>query len=188
MKKVLTMAALGLMSFSSVADIAEGRWVTIDDEDGSQASVVEIKVSQDGELKGTIVKLLREKDQGKSCEECPDEFHNQPIEGLTFMWGLEREGEGEWRSGRILDPKSGSIYKSKLDVAEDGQSLEVRGYIGVSWIGRSQEWLRYDEPVSAAVESLPADAADSDTAAAVEAVSEAAAAQAESASKAVAAE
>jgi len=187
MKKVLTMAALGLMSFSSVADIAEGRWVTIDDEDGSQASVVEIKVSQDGELKGTIVKLLREKDQGKSCEECPDEFHNQPIEGLTFMWGLEREGEGEWRSGRILDPKSGSIYKSKLDVAEDGQSLEVRGYIGVSWIGRSQEWLRYDEPVSATVESLPGEVADTETATTAEVVSETAA-QPESASKAVAAE
>jgi uncharacterized protein (DUF2147 family) len=153
MKKVLTVAALGLLSlsaYSQAGDIAEGRWVTIDDEDGSQASVVEIKIADNGELQGTIVELLRDKDKGKNCEECPDEFHNKPVEGLTFMWGLEKEGEGEWRSGRILDPKSGSIYKSKLDVAEDGQSLEVRGYIGVSWIGRSQEWLRYEAPQAAA--------------------------------------
>lgn len=153
MKKVLTVAALGLLSLSAytqAGDIAEGRWVTIDDEDGSQASVVEIKIADNGELQGTIVELLRDKDKGKNCEECPDEFHNKPVEGLTFMWGLEKEGEGEWRSGRILDPKSGSIYKSKLDVAEDGQSLEVRGYIGVSWIGRSQEWLRYEAPQAVA--------------------------------------
>ncbi len=130
-------------SVSLCADPAEGRWVTIDDEDGSQASVVEIRVNKEGLLEGTIVELLRPDDKGKTCEECPDDFKDQPIEGLTFMWGLEHEGEGEWRSGQILDPKSGSIYKSKLDVAEDGQSLEVRGYIGVSWLGRSQEWLRY---------------------------------------------
>ena len=156
MKKVLTVAALGLLSLSAytqAGDIAEGRWVTIDDEDGSQASVVEIKIADNGELQGTIVELLRDKDKGKNCEECPDEFHNKPVKGLTFMWGLEKEGEGEWRSGRILDPKSGSIYKSKLDVAEDGQSLEVRGYIGVSWIGRSQEWLRYEEPAAPVAET-----------------------------------
>lgn len=148
MKKTLLAAVFGLFSISSVADIAEGRWVTIDDEDGSKASVVEIVINDKGELQGTIVELLREDDKGKNCEECPDEFHNQPIEGLTFMWGLEREEEGVWESGRILDPKTGSIYKSQLEVAEDGQTIEVRGYIGVSWIGRSQEWLRYDEPAS----------------------------------------
>lgn len=146
MKKLLTTAIAGLFSLAAQADTAEGRWVTIDDEDGSKASVVEIKIAENGELQGTIVELLREDDKGKSCEECPDEFHNKPIEGLTFMWGLEKEAEGEWESGRILDPKTGSIYKSKLKVAEDGQTIEVRGYVGVSWIGRSQEWQRYEAP------------------------------------------
>lgn len=152
MKKTLLAAAFSLFSVSSFADIAEGHWVTIDDEDGSKASVVEISITPEGELQGTIVELLREDDKGKSCEECPDEFHNQPIEGLTFMWGLEREEEGVWESGRILDPKTGSIYKSQLEVAEDGQTIDVRGYIGVSWIGRSQEWLRYEMPVKEAAQ------------------------------------
>lgn len=146
MKKRLAMAIMGLFSLSTHADIAEGRWVTIDDEDGAKASVVEISITEGGKLQGTIVELLREEDRGKSCDECPDEFHNKPIKGLTFMWGLEREDEGVWESGRILDPKSGSIYKSQLEVVEDGKAIEVRGYIGVSWIGRSQTWLRYDEP------------------------------------------
>lgn len=165
MKKLLATAVIGLFSLSANADIAEGRWVTIDDEDGSKASVVEISIAEDGKLQGTIVELLREDDKGKNCEECPDEFHNKPIEGLTFMWGLEREEEGVWESGRILDPKSGSIYKSQLEVAEDGKSIEVRGYIGVSWIGRSQEWLRYDEPAKPVAEPAPAAAEVSEAAA-----------------------
>ncbi|MCD8522010.1 MAG: DUF2147 domain-containing protein [Saccharospirillaceae bacterium] len=161
MKKSISALAFTLMSSVAVADPAVGQWVTIDDEDGSQASVVDIRINEEGKLQGTIVKLLREKDQGKSCEKCPDDFKDQPVEGLTFMWDLENEGNGEWESGRILDPKSGSVYKSQLNVAEDGQSLSVRGYIGVSWIGRSQTWLRYEAPVTETAaetaEAAPAD-------------------------------
>lgn len=145
--KVLT-ATLLMMAFPAFADPAVGQWVTVDDEDGSQASVVDITINEDGRLQGTIVRLLREKDQGKRCDKCPDDFKDQPVEGLTFMWGLEHDGEGEWESGRILDPKSGNIYKSKLEVADDRQSLTVRGYIGVSWIGRSQTWLKYGAPAA----------------------------------------
>ncbi len=167
MKKSISALAFSLLSSVAMADPAVGQWVTIDDEDGSQASVVDININEEGKLQGTIVKLLREKDQGKSCEKCPDDFKNQPVEGLTFMWGLEKEGEGEWESGRILDPKSGSIYKSQLEVAEDGQSLSVRGYIGVSWIGRSQKWLRYEAPIAeTAAEAVSADSSAETTEAA----------------------
>ena len=167
MKKSISALAFTLLSSVAVADPAVGQWVTIDDEDGSQASVVDIRINEDGKLQGTIVKLLREKDQGKSCEKCPDDFKDQPVEGLTFMWGLENDGEGEWESGRILDPKSGSIYKSQLEVAEDGQSLSVRGYIGVSWIGRSQKWLRYEAPAAeTAAETASADSSAETTEAA----------------------
>ena len=179
MKKSISALAFTLLSSVAVADPAVGQWVTIDDEDGSQASVVDIRINEDGKLQGTIVKLLREKDQGKSCEKCPDDFKDQPVEGLTFMWGLENDGEGEWESGRILDPKSGSIYKSQLEVAEDGQSLSVRGYIGVSWIGRSQKWLRYEAPIAeTAAEAVSADSsAETAEAAPAEATAETAAAE-----------
>lgn len=163
MKKTISTLAFTLLSSVALADPAVGQWVTIDDEDGSQASVVDIRINDEGQLQGTIVQLLREKDQGKSCEKCPDDFKNQPVEGLTFMWGLEKEGEGEWESGRILDPKSGSIYKSQLEVAEDGQSLSVRGYIGVSWIGRSQTWLRYEAPVAETAADTTAEAVSAET-------------------------
>lgn len=156
MKLMLTGAALLVAALPVLADPAVGKWVTVDDSDGSKKSVVDISVNDKGELQGTIVEILRTEDKGKLCDKCPDDFKDKPIEGLTFMWGLENDGEGEWESGRILDPKSGNIYKSKLEVAEDGQSLTVRGYIGVSWIGRSQTWLKYEAPVAAAQTEQPA--------------------------------
>ena len=150
MKFRLFAASLLITAVPALADPAVGQWVTVHDDDGSHKSVVNISVNDEGKLQGTVIEILQEEEKGKLCEECPDDFKNQPIEGLTFMWGLEKEGEGEWESGHILDPESGKIYKSKLEVGEDGETLEVRGYIGVSWIGRSQTWLKYEEPAQTA--------------------------------------
>ena len=48
-----------------------------------------------------------------------------------------------WDGGKILDPKTGKVYKVKLSMLKDGgQKLNVRGYIGFSCIGRSQVWER----------------------------------------------
>lgn len=165
----LTAAAVMLSATLPVfADPALGKWVTVDDETGNKKSVVEITLNEKGELQGTILEILKTEDKGKLCTKCPDEKKDQPIEGLTFMWGLEKDGEGEWESGKILDPKSGKIYKSNLKVADDAQSLDVRGYIGVSWIGRTQTWLKYEEPVAATAEVSAEPVAEEATTAAAE--------------------
>lgn len=119
-----------------------GLWQTIDDKTGNAASVVEIRLNDQGELEGRIQTLLRQQDQGKVCDVCPEPFKDQAIEGLTFMWGLQPTRSGNWQQGRILDPESGSIYRSQLTLSDDGQTITVRGYIGVSWLGRSQQWHR----------------------------------------------
>lgn len=56
-------------------------------------------------------------------------------------WGLKKQGE-VWAGGEILDPKNGKIYRAKMSLSEDGNSLNVRGFIGVSLIGRTQTWHR----------------------------------------------
>lgn len=137
---LIILAFFGVHSHSASV---EGRWVTIDDRDGSRKSIVTLAVNEAGELTGTITELLRKKAKGSLCEKCPDDFKDQPLEGLAFMWGLTREAEGEWAGGSILDPKSGKIYKAKLELNEGGNSLSVRGFIGFSLFGRSQEWERY---------------------------------------------
>jgi uncharacterized protein (DUF2147 family) len=48
----------------------------------------------------------------------------------------------DWDGGKILDPVKGQIYNAKLSLADNGRSLKVRGYIGVSLFGRTQIWVR----------------------------------------------
>jgi uncharacterized protein (DUF2147 family) len=60
---------------------------------------------------------------------------------MTFLWGLRASG-GEWTGGAVLDPKNGKIYNAKLKLIDGGRKLEVRGYIGMPLLGRTEIWLR----------------------------------------------
>lgn len=119
-----------------------GRWKTIDDETNAERSIVEI-VQIGDELQGRILKIFYRPGETPNalCEACEGERKNQPIVGMTFLWGLKRDGE-EWANGAILDPKNGKIYNAKASLTEGGQKLRVRGYIGTPLLGRTQTWLR----------------------------------------------
>jgi uncharacterized protein (DUF2147 family) len=54
---------------------------------------------------------------------------------------MMREG-GEYTGGRILDPDNGKLYRCRMVLTDDGSRLDIRGYIGVPMLGRSQIWLR----------------------------------------------
>lgn len=122
-----------------------GTWKTVDDKTGEAKAIVRITESN-GVLEGKILKVLKS-DQGPHpiCKECDGKRHNQPIEGMTFVWGLTRDDD-EWDGGKILDPKSGRIYKAKMQVIDGGQKLKVRGYFGFALLGRTQIWHRYNPP------------------------------------------
>lgn len=115
-----------------------GKWKTIDDESGKAVSVVEVFESK-GRIYGRIIELLNPKDRDKKCVNCTGEDHNKPVLGLTVIKGLTKDG-AEY-NGRILDPKSGKIYKCVVEL-QGQDKLKVRGYIGVSLLGRTQVWER----------------------------------------------
>jgi uncharacterized protein (DUF2147 family) len=116
-----------------------GNWTTIDDVTGKKRSVVNLNVSG-GTLNGSIVKVYTQAGDTGVCANCPGAFKDKKIEGLGFIWGLKDQGDGVWSGGSILDPKTGKIYKVKITV--DGNKLHVRGYVGVSMLGRTQTWVR----------------------------------------------
>lgn len=58
------------------------------------------------------------------------------------MWGLKQSSDREWKGGKIIDPKIGKIYGCRLTISPNGKKLFVRGYIGISVLGRTQVWLR----------------------------------------------
>ena len=60
---------------------------------------------------------------------------------MVFLRHLKRNGD-EYGGGDILDPDNGKVYSCKAKLAEGGKKLVLRGYIGISLLGRSQTWIR----------------------------------------------
>ena len=123
----------------ALAQSPAGTWTTIDDKTGQKRALVRIDESK-GTLNGTIVKVFPQPGDTGVCANCPDGFKDKPIEGLQFIWGLKDQGNGVWDGGRILDPKNGKIYRAKMTL--EGNKLYVRGYMGISALGRTQMWVR----------------------------------------------
>ena len=119
-----------------------GAWKTIDDETGKPKALVRITEEQ-GVLTGRIEKLFRAptEDQNPKCVKCEGARKDQPMIGLTILSGLKKDGD-EYTGGEILDPSKGKTYKSKATLKDNGNKLEVRGYIGAPMFGRSQTWVR----------------------------------------------
>ena len=126
-----------LLSFQT--STVQGTWVNIDDETGVEKSEITLYV-ENGKLYGKIERLLLPEDQGKVCEKCKGKEKNQPIEGLIIVKGLAKDGE-VWTDGKILDPANGKSYDCAIKL-DDSNTLNVRGYLGFSFIGRSQVWKR----------------------------------------------
>jgi len=143
--KTIFSAALltAVMSTSANAEPTQvmGQWYTFDDETGKRSSLITLSQDDNGKLVGQISKILKEVEEGV-CDKCPEPFTDVPVEGLQFMWGFSRAEAGLWEGGKLLDPESGDIYKGKVELLDNPDQLEVRGYIGISLFGRSQIWQR----------------------------------------------
>jgi len=135
---------LGALFTAQASESPVGLWRTIDDKTGKEKSLIRI-VETNGELHATIEKLFREphEEPNPNCDKCPGDRKNKPVIGMTIMTGLKKAGS-EFEGGEILDPANGKIYRCKMWTAEGGKKLNVRGFIGVSLLGRTQVWIRED--------------------------------------------
>lgn len=125
--------------FQAQSQSVVGKWKTIDDETGKPISVVEI-FENHGKMYGKVIEIFNPKRDQKKCEKCPGDDKNKPILGLIVIKGLTKENN-EYTDGKILDPKHGKLYKCTINL-ESRDKLKVRGYIGISIIGRTQYWER----------------------------------------------
>jgi uncharacterized protein (DUF2147 family) len=136
------MVLMCLAGGALAEDSPVGRWRTIDDKTGKERSIIVVQEAN-GELSGVVEQIFSQPDDDPQhlCKECSGERKNKSVIGMTILWGLKRKGD-EWGGGEILDPKNGKIYRCKMTLAEGGTKLNVRGFIGVSLLGRTQTWLR----------------------------------------------
>lgn len=119
---------------------AVGTWKTIDDETGKAKSYVEI-YEKGGKLYGKVTKILTAGKENSVCDKCTDARKNKPILGMEILSAVEKDGKNSWDDGKILDPNKGKVYDVSLEL-ENADKLKVRGYMGVSLLGRTQYWHR----------------------------------------------
>ncbi len=128
---------------AAAASSPAGLWKTIDDKTGKPRSLVRINEAN-GVVTAVVEKGLLETDTGdKVCDKCKDDRKDQPIIGMEIIRDMKKHGE-RYDGGTILDPENGKTYQCILKLNETGDELEVRGFIGISLIGRSQMWQRVE--------------------------------------------
>jgi uncharacterized protein (DUF2147 family) len=143
--RILLLIALGMTLISVHAAATEnpvGLWRTIDDKSGKEKSLVRVSESN-GQLQISVEKLFREpgEEPNPLCDKCTGEKKNKPVIGMQIGSGLKKDGD-VWSGGEILDPQNGKTYRCKVWLEDKGKKLNVRGFIGVSVLGRTQVWIR----------------------------------------------
>ncbi|WP_075590413.1 DUF2147 domain-containing protein [Labilibacter marinus] len=143
LKSLLLIAIVALISAPSFANKNKviGIWLTQDKD-----SKIEITQDESGKFIGKVIWLENPTENGKPQldDENPEEkLQSRPILGLTLLEGFKYDADDEeWDSGTIYDPKTGNTYKCYMWFDKDENTLNVKGYIGVSIIGRKVSWTR----------------------------------------------
>lgn len=74
----------------------------------------------------------------------PDEsMRNVPLKGYRMLKDFVYAGKDQWNEGTIYDPENGSTYSCEINM-KDKNTLEIRGYIGVKALGRTDVWKRLE--------------------------------------------
>lgn len=142
---VLSVFLIGLMCLSAFVpadnpDAIVGIWMT-----GSRQGHVQI-YKRENQYFGKIVWLKEPNDPRSGLPRTdtanPEpQKRNQPLLGLVNLRNFRYDGGNVWDSGKVYDPEIGKEYSCKLTL-RNTHTLDVRGYVGISLVGRTDTWQR----------------------------------------------
>ncbi|MGD0731604.1 MAG: DUF2147 domain-containing protein [Terracidiphilus sp.] len=144
--RALTVALVALISIGAARaqqlspklQNAVGRWQIVN-SDGTPGGKAETYLAN-GKLFGRVTEVRPGRTPRDVCDKCSGEYKNQLILGMVFMRNFHPDGD-DWVEGTVVDPENGKEYKGKIwAVGKD--SLHMRGYIGISLLGRTETWTR----------------------------------------------
>ena len=138
----LLLLVVTLVSFAPTDDseAVVGTWLN-----GTKKGQIQV-YKQGGTFFGKLVRLTEPNDPatGKpktDIRNADPARRNRPLLNLPLMYNFKYDGGNVWSDGKIYDPESGKEYNCKMTL-KDPNTLEVRGYVGISLFGKTQVWTR----------------------------------------------
>ncbi len=138
--RLLMIMIFSLVSFSTAYAIEEeeilGTWI-------NAAGDGQVEISKQGEKYiGTVLGSTDPDSPDRKDINNPDpDLRDRSLQGMQILGDLTFRGDNKWAGGWIYDPNNGKTYKCKMSL-KDNNTLKLRGYVGVSVFGRTEEWTR----------------------------------------------
>jgi uncharacterized protein (DUF2147 family) len=145
MKTLIAIATLFTAGAAFAQATPVGVWKNIDDK--TKAEKAQIRITESGGvLRGVIEKLLApDAKHDGVCDKCEDDRKDKPMVGLEIVRGVKKsDTDNLWDGGTILDAAEGKVYKVRMQPVDGGKKMEVRGYMGMPLLGRTQTWIRVE--------------------------------------------
>jgi uncharacterized protein (DUF2147 family) len=129
---------------------AAGLWQKVED---GKPSLYVLVIDHNGTFEGVMAKLFPAPGETgtPSCTGCTDDRKDAPWLGISFIRDMKRNGF-VYEGGNVLDPRDGKIYSAKMTLSGDGQSLTLRGYVGIALFGKDEVWNRLPDTAMAQID------------------------------------
>jgi uncharacterized protein (DUF2147 family) len=138
MKKIITLiiAIIATVSVYAQSVSIEGTWLV-------ESGKAKIKIIKVGDVyNGSITWLKEPLRDGKpklDIKNSDKKLQSRPILGMNLLSGFKKVSETKYEDGKIYDAEKGDLYSCTIKIKSE-KVIEVRGYVGISLLGKTQTW------------------------------------------------